>query len=280
MKPTSIDNVLATNELAIIKEYMRTISDRSDVRPDITSQHPVWESDDWPKEIVSRVLNEHVPFKYQIDDIVFFDSTTSHTLHIDDQRKFNDSMTVLFEIEVAPRSETVFFNNFYNSTNGGIFTKKLWNPYTYTLNGTSGPTKVDDIRDLLSQCRQNPEAIAEFNVTQDFIDMLEKLISKRSGIKGDEPKDGVITDVDYAKPGPRFNNYSILSNYDPNKKFDADFHKKYLGHIELEDLHGLEVSDIIEWRPGSIIMFDSSQLHASSNSHISKKFITIFLHKL
>lgn len=280
MKPTSIDNVLTADELTVIKKYMRTITDRSDVRPDITSQHPLWDSNDWPKEIISRVLDEHIPFKYQVDDIVFFDSTTSHTLHIDDQKKFNNSLTVLFEIEVNPSSETIFFNNFYNSTNGGIFTKKEWNPYTYTLGGISGPIKVDDIRDLLSLCRQNPESISEFKIDQNFINMLEKLVLKRSGIKGDQPKDGTITDVDYAKPGPRFNDYSMLTNYDPNKKFDADFHKKYLGHVELEDLHGLEVSDVVEWRAGSIVIFDSSQLHASSNSHISKKFITIFLHKL
>ena len=55
------------------------------------------------------------------------------------------------------------------------------------------------------------------------------------------------------------------------KKFDKEIHKKYLAHENIENLTGLEVEHIYEWRVGTMFVFDRSHLHASSSQIKDKK---------
>jgi len=54
------------------------------------------------------------------------------------------------------------------------------------------------------------------------------------------------------------------------KSFDKNIHKKYLSHINLENLRGMEVEMIYEWKVGETFIMDRSYIHCSS-SNINKK---------
>ena len=56
-----------------------------------------------------------------------------------------------------------------------------------------------------------------------------------------------------------------------DKPFDRAIHKKYLNHESIENLKGLEVELIYEWKVGSILIFDRSHLHCSSSVIEGKK---------
>ena len=56
-----------------------------------------------------------------------------------------------------------------------------------------------------------------------------------------------------------------------DKPFDEKIHKKYLQHEKIENLKGLEVELIYEWKVGSILIFDRSHLHCSSSVIEGKK---------
>ena len=50
-----------------------------------------------------------------------------------------------------------------------------------------------------------------------------------------------------------------------NKPFNKDIYKKYLTHQEYDDLTGLEVELIYEWKVGDLLIWDRSQLHSSDD---------------
>ena len=58
------------------------------------------------------------------------------------------------------------------------------------------------------------------------------------------------------------------------KSFDKNIHKKYLSHINIENLRGMEVEMIYEWKVGETFIMDRSYIHCSS-SNINKKKIRI-----
>ena len=57
-----------------------------------------------------------------------------------------------------------------------------------------------------------------------------------------------------------------------NKQFDAQDHKKYLGHEKIENLIGLEIELVYEWELGSMLIFDRTNLHCSSSKIEGKKY--------
>ena len=56
-----------------------------------------------------------------------------------------------------------------------------------------------------------------------------------------------------------------------SKPFDKENYEKYLKHEKIENLAGLEVEFIYEWEVGSMLIFDRTQLHASSSKIEGKK---------
>ena len=55
------------------------------------------------------------------------------------------------------------------------------------------------------------------------------------------------------------------------KAFDKEIYNEYLSHEKIENLAGLEVEFIYEWEVGSMLIFDRTQLHASSSKIEGKK---------
>ena len=65
-----------------------------------------------------------------------------------------------------------------------------------------------------------------------------------------------------------------------NKPFDREIHKKFLNHEKIENLAGLEVELIYEWKVGSMLIFDRTNLHCSSSVIEGKKMgLTSFTKK-
>ena len=54
------------------------------------------------------------------------------------------------------------------------------------------------------------------------------------------------------------------------KKFDTEIHKKYLSHIDINNLEGMEINMIYDWKIGETLIFDRSNLHSAA-SKIDKK---------
>ena len=65
-----------------------------------------------------------------------------------------------------------------------------------------------------------------------------------------------------------------------NEPFDKEIHEKYLKHENIDNLKGLKVELIYEWKVGSILIFDRTHLHCSSSVIEGKKIgITTFTKK-
>ena len=64
------------------------------------------------------------------------------------------------------------------------------------------------------------------------------------------------------------------------KEFDKDFHKKYLNHIDINNLRGLEVEFVYNWKVGETMIMDRSHIHSSSSRIKEKKLgLTTFTKK-
>ena len=80
------------------------------------------------------------------------------------------------------------------------------------------------------------------------------------------------------KPKPGQNDRSCKHLGD--KEFDQTTHQKYLTHIDINNLKGLEVEYIYNWKVGESLIVDRSHLHCSSSRIKEKKLgLTTFTKK-
>ena len=64
------------------------------------------------------------------------------------------------------------------------------------------------------------------------------------------------------------------------KEFDNTIHQKYLTHIDINNLKGLEVEMIYNWKIGETLIMDRTHIHcASSYIKIKKLGLTTFTKK-
>jgi len=64
------------------------------------------------------------------------------------------------------------------------------------------------------------------------------------------------------------------------EEFDKEVHKKYLKHIDINNLRGMNVEFIFQWKPGETLIMDRSHIHCSSSNIIKKKIgLTTFTKK-
>ena len=65
-----------------------------------------------------------------------------------------------------------------------------------------------------------------------------------------------------------------------NGDFDKDIHQKYLTHVDINNLKGLEVEMIYNWKVGESLVVDRTHVHcASSRISIKKLGLTTFTKK-
>ena len=64
------------------------------------------------------------------------------------------------------------------------------------------------------------------------------------------------------------------------KEFDKEIHKKYLKHIDINNLKGMEIEFIYEWKVGETLIVDRSHIHCASTNIKHKKLgLTTFTKK-
>ena len=65
-----------------------------------------------------------------------------------------------------------------------------------------------------------------------------------------------------------------------NKEFDKELHKKYLSHIDINNLRGMEIEYIYEWKVGESLIVDRTHIHCASTRINEKKLgLTTFTKK-
>jgi len=279
-----IKHILTETDIKVLRDYLTIDDDRCDHRPDVRSKHPRWDDDQWPQHIIQAAMDKLTSGKYVVQDVVFFDSKVGLKIHTDHGSPPGvTGKTMLFTLFAEPVAHTVYFKNTWLQNNdpitGVCFTRSPWNPYTYRLENKQGNiVEVNDLRDLLTQCLTEPDKVTEFTVTEKFIKLLESTIYKRSlPYLQKEVQD---RETGYQQPAPRHSDYSMLTHFDVNKKFDEKIRQEFISHIPIEDLHGLEIEHIIEWEPGAVIVHNRDQLHCSSSTHARKMFVTVFYHEI
>ena len=64
------------------------------------------------------------------------------------------------------------------------------------------------------------------------------------------------------------------------KEFDKKTHKKYLSHLDINNLKGMEIEYIYEWKVGESLIIDRSHIHCASTRIKDKKLgLTTFTKK-
>ena len=80
------------------------------------------------------------------------------------------------------------------------------------------------------------------------------------------------------KPKPGQNERS--SEHLGDKEFDKEIHSKYLKHIDIDNLKGLEVELIYNWKVGETLIVDRTHIHCASSRIDGKKLgLTTFTKK-
>ena len=78
------------------------------------------------------------------------------------------------------------------------------------------------------------------------------------------------------KPGQNHRSCEHLGS----KEFDKEMHKKYLTHIDINNLKGMEVEMIYEWKIGETLIVDRTHVHSASSRINNKKLgLTTFTKK-
>ena len=79
---------------------------------------------------------------------------------------------------------------------------------------------------------------------------------------------------------PKLGQNDRSSQHLGSEDFDKGIHKKYLSHIDINNLKGLKIDFVYEWKLGETLIMDRSHIHcASSNVGDKKLGLTTFTKK-
>lgn len=261
------DNVLTPTEIQTLLDYYYKDDDFVDDRIDVRSKTPHWADGTWPGHLVKRVLDQVLQDKYSVEVVLFYGSRISFRLHVDSGNGDGRPLlkNVLIPLYTEGPASTVLFDNYWPGSHTR-FGRIPVSPFAYSLPDCNGQLRsVEDIRILLEQCKQQPDQVKDFVITDSFINRLEHIVDMRSS--SGRPPDDYITD------------YSQIKNYKDGAQFDLQTHKKYLSHIPIENLHGLTLDQVVPWKVGQAVTFDRTQLHAAGSGHDFKIGISIFTYR-
>ncbi len=270
------DGVLTTEEIDELLAYLRIDDDRTDRRPDFLTKHPRWDRDPFPQHILKRALDRVIGPHYRVQEIDFYESQTPLKLHADAHANPEELYyAVLMPFYADPVGYTVFFDNYWRGHGRAPqFTKQPWSPWRQKMKDRHGEwVVVDDIRELLATCRDNPQLVQEFDVTDHFIEELAEVVYKRGAtwIPPDQRDEKCLAPTE-----PRIADYAQhIINYDHAKTFPRDIWEKYLNHQAYEDFHGMTLDQVVENVPGRAIYWQRSQLHITSCNHKIKNGVTV-----
>lgn len=258
------DDVITPAEIKILLDYYYKDDLRVDDRLDVRSKTLRWANNDWPKQIVKKVLDQVLGNDYAVEVVLFYGSKISFKLHVDSGNGDGKPLlkNVLIPLYIEGAAGTVLFDNYWNGPHVR-FGRTPASPFAYNLPDRNGQLHTfADVRNFLDLCKLTPEKATAFDITDDFIKTLEHIVEVRSS--NIKPPDNYITD------------YTNIINYKPGAKFDTEIHEHCLSHIPIEDLHGLTFAKLVPWQPGQAITFDRNRIHSAASGHDFKIGITIF----
>jgi hypothetical protein len=263
------NNVLDPTQIADLLTYFNKEDDTVDARPDVRSKHPIWGQTQWPENIIKTALDNILDYDYVVEEIVFFQSKISYSLHVDSGRSDHsrDGNVIIFPLKLNGVGTTVLFNNFWNR-DSTRFSKVKIEPFEYNLsNKFNELTYVKDLRELLTQCIESPSSVIDFDVTREFIDTIHYLIEARQ-------------DKKTSKVDGRCYDYTDMVNWDKDQQFDKSVHHQHLNHIPIETLHGLTINSIVHWNLGDCFSFERTRVHCAGSGHKEKTGLSIFTQRI
>ncbi len=273
------DDVIDSNDVRTLIEYLDLDDDRVDHRHDFRSKHPRWNVDTWPQHIIEGVLKKTIGNDYKIFETDFMRARIPLKMHVDAVANSFESLgwAAMICLGSQPKGYTVFFDNYWRGHGRNAhFTRQPWSQYSQKFMGRQGNwVEIADIRDFLTVCETSPESVQDIDINDEFVSYLRELVKKRNSpwvdnVKREETKI-------FALPEPRFSDYrSQLVNYDDQKPFPRDVWEQYLQHQPYEDFHGLTLDQVVEHRPGRVAVWHRSQVHCSSHNHNIKDVVTVF----
>ena len=87
-------------------------------------------------------------------------------------------------------------------------------------------------------------------------------------------------DPEELKFKPRADQNDRSNQHLGDKEFDKETHKKYLSHLDINNLKGMEIEYIYEWKVGESLIIDRSHIHCASSRIKHKKLgLTTFTKK-
>jgi len=183
------------------------------VKPDMRTKTTNWNQDNWPRDIVKRVVDQVLGEDYETDCILFFEAGHGglqlHTdANVNDTAKSYRNVSIPLLVE-GGEAKTVFFDNYWLGPKANFAQKEV------------------------------------------------------GGIKND------FWSSEYDK----------MSNYKPESKFDEKVHAELLDHIDIENLHGLTLDQVVTWNVGGAFVADSQQVHSGGTGQKHKVGITVFTHQ-
>ena len=88
------------------------------------------------------------------------------------------------------------------------------------------------------------------------------------------------TDPEELKFKPKADQNDRSNKHLGEKEFDKEIHKKYLSHLDINNLKGMEIEFIYEWKVGETLIVDRSHIHCASTRIKNKKLgLTTFTKK-
>ena len=87
-------------------------------------------------------------------------------------------------------------------------------------------------------------------------------------------------DKEELKIKPKFGQNERSCEHLGDKEFDKEIHQQYLAHININNLKGLEIELIYNWKIGETLIMDRTHIHSSSSRIKNKKLgLTTFTKK-
>ena len=257
MAVQSFTNLIDQSDRISLLNYFENGEGDMDVRPDVTTIDPHVDQNNWPKALVEKICNHICDDGWSIESITFWKSKISFPIHAD--TRGGDEKNILGKNILIPLewhggdASTVVFKNRWSGPQA-VFMRKEKSRYRTFIPKKDGTiAEVEDIRLV--------EDISEFDITMEEFNKIKDTRTKKH--KGD----------------PRISDYSLLTEYVSDVEFSNDIQEKYMKHIPLSDLHGLQIDKIIEWEKNTVYAWDRQQLHCSGSGHKTKSMVTIFCNR-
>lgn len=263
--PTSIiNNILDEDEVKKLINFEQNATERfanrDDARKTGLGKNGKVETDPekWDPEIKDLLVNkiQELIGDFSIADDEypphFFRTTFPLSIHADTGHDGNAIVykQLLFPLESTPtgKAKTIIFKNKWHGPAASFVPRNSErNEFQYSLLDDNGKfIVIENIKEFFNEITKSGANVIKknegvFTISEEFLTKVNGLAnSKRYNIWTDEH----------------------ISN---DNLFDKAMYEKYLSHIPYYTLNSLEIEKVFDWNPGSVLVWNRTNLHASSN---------------